>query len=149
MDINCLIIKMDQYNILFEIFHKLDFKSQLALIFTCSTTKNNLFIIDLYHIEEKYLELLDDNFLKHDIFQQTRKLKANKKITNVSFMKNLKILDASIRCGIGQDGIMGLDLIELNASSNNKITDVSFMKNLKVLSARGMIVELVKMALKN
>ena len=123
---------MNQYNTWFEIFHKLDFKSQLSLVFTCSAIKNNLFITDLYNIDKKYLKLLDDNFLKHDIFQQTRKLKANSKITDVSFMKNLKVLYANDNSAIDQDGIKGLDLIELNASYNNKITDVSFMKNLKV-----------------
>jgi hypothetical protein len=59
----------------------------------------------------------------------------NKKITNVSFMKNLKKLYASSNCGIDQHGINGLDLIELSASNNNKITNVSFMKNLKKLYA--------------
>ena len=88
---------MDQYNIWFEIFHKLDFKSQLALIFTCNTIKNNLFITDLYNIEEKYLELLDDNVLNSNIFKQMRKLKANKKITNVSLMTARSALRHSLR----------------------------------------------------
>ena len=56
----------------------------------------------------------------------------NNKITNIAFMKNLKVLTASSTCGIDQNGIEGLDLIELDTRNNNKITDVSFMKNLKI-----------------
>jgi hypothetical protein len=59
----------------------------------------------------------------------------NNKITNVSFMKKLKILDASCDCGIDQHGIDGLDLIELDVNDNKKIINVSFMKNLKILHA--------------
>jgi flagellin-specific chaperone FliS len=56
-------------------------------------------------------------------------------ITNVSFMKNLKILDACYTCGIDQLGIDGLDLNEFMAKGNEKIKNVSFMKNLKILHA--------------
>jgi len=37
--------------------------------------------------------------------------------------------------GINQQGIKGLDLIELDASDNKKINDVSFMVSLKKLDA--------------
>jgi hypothetical protein len=59
----------------------------------------------------------------------------NEKITNVSFMKNLKKLDASFNCGIDQNGVDKLDLMELNIAGNKKITNVSFMKNLKKINA--------------
>ena len=59
----------------------------------------------------------------------------NNKITNVSFMKNLKKLDAYGDCGIDQNGINGLNLVEFDAGNNKKITNVSFMKNLKILDA--------------
>ena len=53
-------------------------------------------------------------------------------------MKNLKRLKAwGHFCGIDQNGIKGLDLIELDITDNPKITDVSFMKNLKKLIAEG------------
>jgi hypothetical protein len=61
----------------------------------------------------------------------------NKKITNVSFMKKLKILHATGHCGIDQIGIEGLDLVELKANYNIKITNVYFMKKLKLLHASG------------
>jgi hypothetical protein len=59
----------------------------------------------------------------------------NNKITNVSFMKKLKILNASHDCGIDQNDIDGLDLIELFVNDNKKITNVNFMKKLKILDA--------------
>ena len=52
-------------------------------------------------------------------------------------MKNLKKLSAYGNCGINQNGIEELDLIELYVDHNEKIKDVSFMKNLKKLSAWG------------
>ena len=48
-------------------------------------------------------------------------------------MKKLKKLHAANNCGIDQNGILGLDLFELNIEKNNKIVDVKFMKNLKIL----------------
>src|SRR5438309_1323301 len=58
-------------------------------------------------------------------------------LTNLSFMKNLKILNAGGYCEIDQNGIDGLDLIELDVGYNLRIANVSFMKNLKKLSANG------------
>ena len=57
----------------------------------------------------------------------------NYKITNVSFMKSLRFLNASGICGIDQAGIKDLDLIKLDAADNSKISDVSSMKNLSKL----------------
>jgi hypothetical protein len=60
----------------------------------------------------------------------------DKKLFNVSFMKNLKILHANgSDCGINQNGINGLNLVELRINYNSKIFDVSFMKKLKILDA--------------
>jgi hypothetical protein len=42
----------------------------------------------------------------------------NSKITNVSFMKNLKILNARGICGIDQYGINGLEIIDLYVCNN-------------------------------
>ena len=53
-------------------------------------------------------------------------------------MTNLKKLIASSDyCKIDQQGIEGLDLIELYAHNNKKINNVSFMRNLKKLDAFG------------
>ena len=38
-------------------------------------------------------------------------------------------------CGIDQNGINNLDLIELYVDNNSKINNVNFMKNLKILHA--------------
>ncbi len=46
----------------------------------------------------------------------------NPNITNVSFMTNLKKLDASgKKCGIDQEGINGLDLDDIYSYNNPKI----------------------------
>ena len=128
---------MEYYNLWFSIFEQLDFLSQQSFIFICRNTKDNFYITDLYNIDNKYLNRLNNDILQNDIFQFVTKLKANNKIINVSFMTNLKKLDAFGNCGIGQDGIRGLNLVELNAYCNGKITDVSFMTNLKILDAWG------------
>ena len=46
-------------------------------------------------------------------------------------MTSLKKLNAWGDCGIGQNGIIGLNLVEFVADYNNKITNVSFMTSLK------------------
>ena len=59
----------------------------------------------------------------------------NSQIRYVSWMKNLKELDASYESGINQLGIKRLDLNKLDVCNNPQIIDVSFMKNLKELHA--------------
>ena len=132
-----LYIPLDIWRIIFDI---LDFKSKIKLISTCKFLRQNLYIVDLYNIEKKYLEKLTTRILKYYIFRNVVSLDAsdNNKINDVSFMKNLKKLNASDECGIDQNGIKELDLFELNANYNIKIKDVSFMKNLKILYANGM-----------
>ena len=46
-------------------------------------------------------------------------------------MKSLKKLNITGFCGVNQNGIKNLDLIEICIRSNNKITNVSFMESLK------------------
>src|SRR5438270_13500462 len=108
------------------ILNLLDFKSQINLISLNHIFRNELKITNLYDIEEKYLKLLTDDILKMQIFNQVNSLNANnnKKITNVSMIKSLKKLNASYNCGIDQNGIVGLDLVELNAGYNGKIKNV-------------------------
>ena len=59
----------------------------------------------------------------------------NIKITDVNHMKEtLKILDCGWICGVDQNGISQLNLIELYANSNKRIYDVNHMKKtLKIL----------------
>ena len=59
---------MDNYNLWYDIFNFLDFKSQLSLIFTSNMFKNNLSINNLYDIDEKYSYILTDNILQRGQF---------------------------------------------------------------------------------
>ena len=106
------------------IFNFCNFRSQLSLISTCIYYRNNLHIIDLFNIDKKYLKELTQEILHFSIFEKVIYLNANcnSKITNVSHMKFLQILNASFNCGIDQKGIEGLNLIELKARDNSKIS---------------------------
>ena len=116
-----------------------EFKTKIKLIQSCQYFNYNLYIYDLINIDNKYLELLKNSILQQYKFRFVVKLNAkySSKITNVSFMKNLKELNAEGYYGINQKSIEGLDLVKLDVSYNSKITNVSFMKNLKEFSARG------------
>ena len=96
---------MDYYNLWFGIFEQLNFLSKLSFVFISRNTKDNFYITDLHDIDNKYLKRLNNDILKNDIFRFAAKLKANNKIINVSFMTNLKKLDAFGNYGIDQDGI--------------------------------------------
>ena len=133
---------MDNYGLWLDIFNLLDFRSQLAVIFASSEFKNSLFITDLYTIKKKYLKILYTDYLKY--FPYCRKLRVrNVTIQNLTFLKNLKILDISkyhfdptMELAIGDAGIKGLDLTELYADNNPNITDLSSIQNLKILGAK-------------
>jgi hypothetical protein len=94
-----------------------------------------LHVTDLYNMNRDILDRLNDDILKIYPFVVQLNAKNNFSITNVSWMRSLKFLDASFNCGIDDTGITDLDLIELNANSNPKITNVSWMCNLKKLYA--------------
>jgi len=99
-------------------------ESQLSLISTCTQYRNNLHIIDLFNINEKYLQKLTQEILQYLIFENVVYLNAsdNSKITNVSHMKSLQILCAFGNCGINQEGIKGLNLTQVYAIHNQKIS---------------------------
>ena len=67
---------------------------------------------------------MNQKILQYSIFEKVMDLNAsyNSKITNVSHMKSLQILCASGNCGINQEGIKGLNLIQFYASYNSKIS---------------------------
>ena len=90
---------------------------------------------DMYSIKKKYLTRLNDKILSN--YKYVQKLNAcnNPKITNVNHMTNLKVLNASVNCGIDDKGIKEVDLEILCAYSNSKITNVNHMSNLKELDA--------------
>lgn len=117
----------------------LDFKSKARLSLVHEIFCGAI-IDDLYNIDKNILNKLTSNVLRFKIFENVSKLdiSSNNQTANISFMKQLKVLNASgLKCKIKQKSINRLDLIELNASNNDKICNVSFMKNLKVLNASG------------
>src|SRR3984957_5915047 len=124
-----------------NIFDFCDFNSQLTLSSLCSLFYNNLFITDLYYIDKNTRLLLNDKIIKQQKYKYTTKINAygNEKIKDVSHMAStLKILYADGDCGIDQNCIANLHLVELNAYGNKKIKDVSHMAStLKVLNAGG------------
>ena len=71
-----LYIPLDIWRIIFDI---LDFKSKIKLISTCKYLRQNLYIVDLWNIEEKYLEKLTTIILKYYIWGDNVEYKAFKK----------------------------------------------------------------------
>ena len=126
------IIPLDNFK---EIFLLCDFLTQIRFRQTCKFLYNFLQIIDFYNIETKYLTKLNEDILKNYKYIKYLNVKTNRTIKDISWMVNLKILDASDKSRINQIGIKELDLIELNVWNNQKIIDVSWMKNLKILNA--------------
>ena len=126
-------------DILIVIFNLLDLKSQINMISTTHYLKNNILVTDLYHQDNIILKKLTTKILKQKIFMGVTKLNAsdNKLITGMFFMKKLKKLCVKEKCGIDQNCINGLNLIELDAYNNNKIINVSFMSSLQKLQAGG------------
>ena len=107
------------------IFNFCDFGSQLSLVSACTYYRNNLHITDLFNIDKKYLQKLTQKILQFPIFEKVICLNTsyNSKITNVSHMKSLQILNVGgYYCGINQEGIEGLNLIQLYAHGNSKIS---------------------------
>ena len=122
-----------------EIIKYLELRSIIRLMSICCFFHNNLYIVDLYHIDNALKGKLSDDILRQHKFRNLKYLNANdnKKIKDVSWIKTLQILNASCNCGIDQKGIEGLNLIELNAWNNKKIKDVSWIKSLQKLNAGG------------
>ena len=102
-----------------KIFTELDFESKLSMISACNYFRISLWITDLYNIPEKYIKKLTDKVLSYNIF------------------KNINLLRACHLTKITQNGIIGQDLIELNAEGNPLITSVVHMKRLRRLNASG------------
>ena len=98
------------FDVLIEIFNLLDLKSQINMISIFHYLKNNIFITDIYpnykkilrNLTTKILRNLTTKILKQKIFINVTKLNANYNplITDISFMKKLKILYANGKCGI-------------------------------------------------
>jgi len=121
------------------VFQHCDLWSQLRLISVCADFYHSFFIIDLYNIPETYRNKLTDLVLRQRKFSRLVQLdiQNNKNVYNISFLTTLKKLRIGYLCGIEQQGIHGLDLIELYTGCNTNIKNVSLMTNLKILHARG------------
>ena len=132
------IFPLDIWNIITKLLI-FDLKSLLNLKLCKKFFDDNILITNLFDINNKFLSELTIDVLSQIKYMNVVKLNVsyNPKITNVSFMKKLKILNADGSSGIDQKDIEGLDLVELIAYNNQKITNVSFMKNLKKLDASG------------
>lgn len=114
----------------------LDLKSQLDLMATCASFYQYLDILDLS--DERFIKNLDDNILSQPKFARLTKLSVQTpNITSIKHLTRLRILHINGKNSIGQNEIVDLKLVELNANFNEKIIDVSFMTTLKILYARG------------
>src|SRR5688572_19414817 len=90
----------------------LDFIDILRLKIVCKRFKS-IKIRDLYHIEWKYRQILNDQILKQ--YTDVTKLSAyiNPKITTLNHMTKLKKLNIGGQsCGVGDEGISNLNLEE-------------------------------------
>lgn len=96
---------------------------------------------DFCDIESKYVNKLDDNILKN--YKYIAKLNAsyNVKIKNINHLTNLRILYARsdpydcVHCGINDNSLINLNLIELDASYNLNIKNINHLTNLTTLHA--------------
>lgn len=127
---------MEHSDILYDVFEILDFRSKLSFKLICRAANENHHIKILYNLDKKYYRQINNDNLRK-IFYRATVLDAIYGITDVSFMRNLKILYAYHDSNITQTAIQNLNLTELYAGNNEKIYDASFMQTLKVLDASG------------
>ena len=88
-------------------------------------------IISLNNKESECIDRLNQQIIEQKKYRYVEKLCVynNKKIKNMNHMKNtLKKLNCSYGCGIDQNGISNLNLIELDADGNEKIKNINHMK---------------------
>ena len=62
MNICIIIIKMEYFNLLYDVFLLLDFRTKLSFTLMSKVNKNSFHITNLCNIEEKYLIKLDKNY---------------------------------------------------------------------------------------
>ena len=108
-------IKRQPIDIINKILYYCDIKNQINFISTCKKFNNIIYDFDL--LNTSITTKISNEIIKQKKFLKIKKLCAKKN-------------------RVDQNGINGLDLIELDACNNNKIFDVSFMKKLQKLNAR-------------
>ena len=129
----------DIKNIICSYFY--DLKDTINLYNLDKNHQDNIIIINLYDIELKYRHRLNQQIIEQNKYRYVTKLDVcdNRQIKNVNHMKNtLKKLNCGWNCGIDQNGISQLNLIELYTFDNKKIKNVNHMKEtLKILDCGG------------
>ena len=106
-----------------------DLKDTINLYNLNKDHQHNIIITNLYDIELK--NKLNQQIIEQNKYKYVERLNAfdNEKIYNVNHMKEtLKILNCGYNCGIDQNGISKLNLIELCVIDNKKIKNVNHMK---------------------
>ena len=120
------------------IFDKLDFLTQIRFRQICKWL-NRIKIHNMYYyMNIQYIDRLSNKILINYPEIKYLMVSYNSKVSNINHMTKLQILDAScvyLECGIGDNGIKNLNLIELYAADNKKIKNVNHMTNLKILNA--------------
>src|SRR5439155_15131162 len=101
------ILYLDLINL---IFNKLDFLSQIRFRQISQFYYKHLQITDLYHIDYKYLKLLNDEILKNYLHVKYLNANDNSRIKEIGHMKNLEILNCKANCGIANEDIKDLNL---------------------------------------
>lgn len=119
------------------IFDFSDFQTQIRMTLVCKRFHKNFQVIDFLNIPKQLIKKLNDDILKNYKHIQFLNASDNPNVKNVNWITNLKILWARNKCGINQEGIKGLNLIELCITNNKSISNVSWMINLKKLEAGG------------
>src|SRR5579872_3722756 len=110
-----IIIMILCLEIYIEIFEYCKIYDQINIMSTCKLLNKKLKIKKLDH------ENISDKILQQEKFIDLEKLYAsyNHKIKIVNYLTKLKILDCSYDCGIDQEGIKDLQLIEELSARRN------------------------------
>ena len=85
---------MKHYNIWYNIFDSIDFKTQLAFTYICKTINNNFWITDLLDIDFEMSKKLNNELLQK-VFSQATKLMTCFDKPDFTIMNDLKELEIS------------------------------------------------------
>ena len=118
----------------YHIFTNLDFLSQIRFRQVCKWFYR-LEIHDMRNIDKKYLYRITDEILNCYLNVKYLDISNNNNVTSVNKMTKLQILDAPGNCGVDDNGIKDINLVELHAPDNPKITNVNHMTKLQILDA--------------
>src|SRR5271154_4171858 len=127
-----MILHNDLYRLICDY---LDFIDVLRHKIVCKRFKS-IKVKDLYNIDLKYLQNLNDHILKQYIDVTELKI-INTNITNLNHLIKLRKLDIGQNYGVADQEISNLNLEELNASNNPKITTLNHMTKLRKLTISG------------